>query len=78
LSHHHWHTGNSAQWKQLEPYRGKTRTNGLKGRKKQYYEWDNTHGDIEVYNSRGEHLGSMDPTTGNMTKPAVPGRKIDL
>ena len=41
-------------------------------------EWDHTHGDIEVYDKRGRHLGSMDPVTGNMSKPAVPGRKIEL
>lgn len=28
--------------------------------------------------SPGNHLGSMDPNTGEMTKPPVPGRKIDL
>ena len=46
--------------------------------KKEYYEWDYTHGEIEVYNSRGEHLGVMDALTGDMTKPAVSGRTIDV
>jgi hypothetical protein len=67
----------SPVWKQLEPYRGKTKTSGQGGGRR-YYEWDFTHGDIEVYNSRGEHLGSMDPTTGEMIKPAVKGRKIGI
>lgn len=49
-----------------------------KGANKQYYEWDYTHNDIEVYNNRGQHLGSMDPTTGEMYKDAVPGRIIKL
>jgi hypothetical protein len=68
----------SPQWKSFEPFRGKTKTNGLGGKKRQYYEWDYTHGDIEGYDTRGKHLGSMDPTTGEMIKPAVPGRKIDI
>lgn len=50
--------------------------NGIKTDGKRYYEWDNTHKDIEVYNKNDKHLGSMDPITGNMYKPAVPGRKL--
>jgi len=42
------------------------------------HEWGYTHGDMEVYNSQGYHLGSADPETGQMTKPPVPGRTIDL
>ena len=34
--------------------------------------------DIEVYDKNGKHLGSMDPTTGEMYKPAVPGRTITI
>lgn len=51
--------------------------NGVKTDGKRYYEWDYTHNDIEVYNKRGQHLGSMDPVTGEMYKPAVPGRKLN-
>jgi RHS repeat-associated protein len=69
---------NSKIWKLLKPYRGKTKTNGLPGKKRQYYEWDHTHNDIEVYDSVGKHLGTMDPSKGEIIKPAVPGRKIDL
>jgi hypothetical protein len=65
-------------WEDLQPYRGKTKTNGEKGKQRRYYEWDHTHGDVEVYDRRGKHLGSMDPETGEMTKPPVKGRKIDL
>ena len=64
----------SPVWKELRPYKGKTRTD-CKGKK---YEWDHTHNDIEVYNKRGEHLGSMNPKTGEMYKPAVSGRKIGI
>lgn len=59
-------------WKALKPFRGKTKTDGTGKR----YEWDYTHNDVEVYNKRGQHLGSADPETGAMIKPPVPGRKI--
>lgn len=65
-------------WNNLKRFRGKTKTNGLSGGDRRYYEWDHTHNDIEVYNSRGEHLGSIDPTTGDMYKPAIEGRRIDI
>ena len=69
---------NSPQWKNLKPWRDKIRTNGLSGKDRRYYVWDNTHGDIEVFGPRGNHLGSMDAVGGQMTKPAVPGRTIDI
>jgi hypothetical protein len=65
-------------WEKLKPFRGKTKTNGKKGKKKEYYEWDHTHNDIEVYNHRGEHKGSIDPNSGEYIKPPVPGRRINL
>jgi Cytotoxic len=40
------------------------------------YEWDHTHNDIEVYDSKGRHLGSKDPLTSEMYKGPVKGRKI--
>ena len=59
-------------WKNLKPHKGKTKTDGDR-----LYEWDHENGDIEVYDrATGKHLGSMGPTSGNMYKPAVPGRKI--
>ncbi|NMH73614.1 cytotoxin [Bacillus sp. RO2] len=67
----------SPVWKKFSSFRGKTKTSGS-GKKKRYYEWDNTHNDIEVYDHKGNHLGSMDPLTGEMYKPAVNGRKINL
>ena len=48
------------------------------GNNKKYYEWDNTHNDIEVYDKTGKHLGSMAPSTGEMYKSAVNGRTIKL
>ena len=68
----------SKVWKELKNYNKDIKTNGLSGEKTEYYQWDYTHNDVEVYNSNGRHLGSMDPTTGKMYKPAVPGRTIQL
>jgi Cytotoxic len=45
---------------------------------KRLYTWDSLHGEIEVFNGRGKHLGSMDPITGEMVKPAIAGRTIDV
>ncbi|SIO72537.1 Cytotoxic [Burkholderia sp. GAS332] len=50
---------------------------GVKTDGKFYYEWDYTHNDIEMCNKRGEHMGSVDPTTGEIYKPPVPGRKLN-
>ncbi|MEV4236933.1 colicin E3/pyocin S6 family cytotoxin [Nocardia sp. NPDC049737] len=32
----------------------------------------------EAYDSKGNHLGSTDPITGQIYKPAVPGRTIQV
>ena len=64
-------------WKNLNNDKNNRKSSG-KGKKKQYYEWDNTHNDIEVYDYKGEHKGSMDPTTGEIYKEPVKGRKIDV
>jgi len=42
------------------------------------YEWDSLHGEVEVYDGRGWHLGAMDPETGDLVKRAVKGRRIDV
>lgn len=68
----------SSVWKSLDNVRGTDRKTSGFGSNKRYYEWDNTHNDIEVYNSRGKHLGSMNPTTGEFYKPAVEGRRIEI
>lgn len=41
------------------------------------YEWDDLHGEIEVYNRRGKHLAVLDPN-GNLISDAVPGRIINV
>ncbi|MEM5329395.1 hemagglutinin repeat-containing protein [Paraburkholderia sp. JHI2823] len=51
--------------------------NGVKTDGDRLYEWDYTHNDIEVYDKRGRHLGSADPVTGELYKPAVPGRRLN-
>ena len=61
---------------EVQPYRGNTKTNGESGRKCRLYQWDYTHGDTEVYDCAGKHLGSMDPANGKMTKLAEPGRTL--
>jgi hypothetical protein len=42
------------------------------------YTWDSLHGEIEVFDRRGRHLGAADAVTGVLIKPAVKGRKIDV
>ncbi|WP_328528974.1 colicin E3/pyocin S6 family cytotoxin [Nocardioides sp. NBC_00368] len=38
-------------------------------------EWDSQHGEVEMYNKRGKHLGAYDPETGNQVKGPEAGRK---
>lgn len=45
---------------------------------RRYYEWDNLHGELEVYDSRGHHLGVVDAITGEDIKPAKRGRRIGV
>jgi hypothetical protein len=45
---------------------------------KRIYTWDGLHGEVEVFNSRGRHLGALDPETGALIKDPVPGRSIDV
>ncbi len=39
------------------------------------YTWDSLHGEIEVFNKRGYHLGALHPN-GDLKKEAIKGRKI--
>jgi hypothetical protein len=45
---------------------------------KRLYTWDALHGEIEVFNARGQHLGAIHPLTGELIKEAVRGRTIDV
>ena len=42
------------------------------------YTWDSLHGEIEIFNKRGHHLGAAHAVTGKFIKDAVEGRSIDL
>jgi hypothetical protein len=42
------------------------------------YEWDRLHGEWEVYNARGRHLGAASAATGVMIKAARKDRSIDV
>ncbi|WHA04523.1 hypothetical protein N3Z17_04705 [Candidatus Bandiella numerosa] len=54
----------SPVWKKTENFKDQFRTNGLKGKEKEYYRWDKFHKDIEVYDNKGRYIGSRDPVTG--------------
>ncbi|MBU8710540.1 colicin E3/pyocin S6 family cytotoxin [Bacillus subtilis] len=45
---------------------------------KRLYTWDSLHGEVEVFNKRGFHLGSADPKTGAFIKSAVKGRRLNV
>jgi hypothetical protein len=42
------------------------------------YTWDELHGEVEVFNKLGWHLGVQDATTGTFIKEAVKGRHINV
>lgn len=44
----------------------------------QLYTWDARHGELEVFDSRGKHLGAAEPLNGTMIKPTRKGRKISV
>ena len=44
---------------------------------KRIYTWDSLHGEIEIFNNRGKHLGVYDPY-GKLIKGAKKGRTIDV
>ena len=45
---------------------------------KRLYTWDSLHGEVEVFNSRGYHLGAIHPVTGQLLKEPVKGRRINV
>ncbi|WP_256588752.1 colicin E3/pyocin S6 family cytotoxin [Pseudomonas sp. HMWF021] len=62
----------------------KTRVQGGGGARRRWkdgkgriFEWDSQHGAVEMYDKQGKHLGEFDPVTGEQTKPAKPGRKVE-
>ena len=63
-------------WREFKSHKETVKTNGAVGKRKEYYEWDYTHNDIEVYDYKGHHLGSKNPVTGEIYKGPVRGRHI--
>ena len=45
---------------------------------KRFYTWDSLHGEVEVWDRRGYHLGSVDPMTGILVGGPVRGRRQDV
>src|SRR5207244_9039467 len=56
-----------------DPHQSKSRRKRWQG-KKQIFEEDTQHGELEKYNKRGWHEGSVDPDTGEIIKGPVRGR----
>ena len=46
--------------------------------KDRYYSWDEFHGEIEVFDKLGNHLGALDGTTGKKIKKARKERKLHV
>ncbi|MFS0864919.1 colicin E3/pyocin S6 family cytotoxin [Fredinandcohnia sp. 179-A 10B2 NHS] len=45
---------------------------------KRLYTWDSLHGEIEVFDRHGRHMGSAHALTGVIFKSAVKGRRLDV
>jgi len=45
---------------------------------KRLFTWDHLHGEIEVFDRRGNHLGAIDAVDGRQIKDAIRGRKINV
>lgn len=60
----------------LGAFNGERRWRSADGRR--LYTWDFLHGEIEVFNARGWHLGAADALTGVLFKPARKGRRINV
>ena len=56
---------------------GGTKRRRWKDNKGRIFEWDSQHGTVEMYDKQGKHLGEFDPQSGEQTKPAKPGRKVE-
>ncbi|MBI2767404.1 MAG: hypothetical protein HYX53_16035 [Chloroflexi bacterium] len=48
------------------------------GRWVRYYTWDSLHGEVEVFNGRGKHLGALDALTRRFIKDADEQKKLNL
>ena len=41
------------------------------------YEWDYQHGEVEIYTSKGKHMGQFNSHTGVQTQPAISTRTVE-
>lgn len=62
----------------LRRTRPKTHRKRWLGQKGQIFEEDTRHGDLEKYNRRGKHEGTVDPETGEIIKDPVRGRDTEV
>ena len=46
--------------------------------KKRFFTWDGLHGEIEVFDANGYHLGAINPLTGELVKEPVKGRTLNV
>nr|VFJ74581.1 MAG: Cytotoxic [Candidatus Kentron sp. FW] len=60
----------------LGAYSGEKRWRSKDGQR--LFTWDSRHGEIEVFNKRGRHLGVIEPVQGRFIKGPAKGRKIDV
>jgi len=71
--------GESPVWQELDNYKvlqGKQlKTNGLKGKDKRYYQWDDWHKEIEVYDRNFKPLEVIDPIKGQKNPKSVQRHK---
>lgn len=61
----------------LTRLKSKTHRRRWTGPTGQIYEQDTQHGELEKYNKRGRHEGSVDPKTGEIIKGPVKGRSTE-
>lgn len=43
-----------------------------------FYSWDELHGEVEVFNRQGWHLGALDAVTGEKTKKGRKERRLHV
>jgi hypothetical protein len=62
----------------LRRARPRSRRKRWLGQNGQIYEEDTQHGELEKYNRRGKHEGSVNPDSREIMKDPVRGRYIDV
>jgi ankyrin repeat protein len=71
--------GESEIWQELDNYKviqGKqVKTNSLSGKEKRYYQWDDWHKEIEVYDRHGKPLEVIDPEKGEIISKSLKTHK---